>query len=305
MSDHALQMSTEINALAEALVRAQSEIKAATKDRENPFFGSRYATLDAVWDACRAPLTSHGLAVIQGVSTEGDLVTVTTLLLHTSGQWTKSALSLTPKDASPQAAGSAITYAQRYGLKAMVGVTAEEDDDGNAAQPAAGKAPRARQRPVEATSPAVAEEPPFHYETPPEGPIADPRTLFAAGSKRCPSCGQASTIIKGKPEFGGGWVCWTRDGKGCGTKWSDQASPVAPTLSLPAAEPEEDRTFMLGAVIRKVKALAFTAPERQALKDGLLHGHTAETAALADLRQLYLLLNDAQAVTDWRREHAA
>ena len=137
-----LTTSPDVAELAKALAAAQGEIKAAAKDRENPFFNSRYATLDAIWDACRGPLASHGLCIVQGASADEQTITVTTLLLHTSGQWIKSPLTLVPKDASPQAAGSAITYARRYGLGAMVGVTAEEDDDGNAAQPPARRAPR-------------------------------------------------------------------------------------------------------------------------------------------------------------------
>ena len=46
-----LEMTPDIAELAKALAAAQAEIKAAAKDRENPFFHSRYATLDAVWEA--------------------------------------------------------------------------------------------------------------------------------------------------------------------------------------------------------------------------------------------------------------
>jgi hypothetical protein len=145
MSD--MLTSEKVDALADALCKAQSEIKAAAKDRDNPFFKSRYATLDAVWEACRGPLTAHGLSVLQGATSEGHMVTVTTMLLHQSGQWVKSPLTLAGKDASPQAVGSAITYARRYGLGAMVGVTAEEDDDANAAQPTAPKRPLPRSAP--------------------------------------------------------------------------------------------------------------------------------------------------------------
>lgn len=128
--------SEQVAELAAALAKAQAQIKAAAKDRTNPFFNSKYATLEAVWDACRGPLTANGLSIVQGAAaTGGELVTVTTRLLHASGQWIESRLDLVPKDASPQAAGSALTYARRYGLAAMVGVAPEEDDDGNAAQP--------------------------------------------------------------------------------------------------------------------------------------------------------------------------
>jgi len=40
------------------------------------------------------------------------------------------------------------------------------------------------------------------------------------GSRACPECGTDGTIIKGRADFGGGWVCWKRKG-GCGFKFVD------------------------------------------------------------------------------------
>lgn len=42
---------------------------------------------------------------------------------------------------------------------------------------------------------------------------------FRGGARKCPNCGK-ETIIKGKEQFGGGWLCWTKKG-GCGSKWAD------------------------------------------------------------------------------------
>lgn len=124
--------SETINELAAALAKAQGQIKGATKDSENPYFKSKYADLAAVWDACRTALSSNGLAVSQTLSGVDGAVVVSTMLMHSSGQWIEDTLTLTPKDASPQAFGSAATYGRRYALAAIVGV-APEDDDGNAA----------------------------------------------------------------------------------------------------------------------------------------------------------------------------
>lgn len=125
--------SPSIAKLADALAKAQAEITSASKDRENPHFRSRYATLASVQDACRGPLTKNGLAVMQLVSSEGPKVTVETLLTHSSGEWISSRLTLTAAQANPQAIGSAVTYARRYGLSAMVGVAPDDDDDGESA----------------------------------------------------------------------------------------------------------------------------------------------------------------------------
>jgi len=126
-------MSEKVENLFTALNAAQAVMSGAKKDAENPHLRSKYADLASVWDACRGPLTSNGLAVIQMPSSDGPEVTVTTLLTHKSGEWIASDLTLTSDKNTPQGAGSAITYARRYGLSAMAGI-APEDDDGNEAE---------------------------------------------------------------------------------------------------------------------------------------------------------------------------
>lgn len=116
--------STSISQLA----AAQTDICSAAKDAKNPHFGSSYATLASVQDACRAPLSRHGLAIMQIV--DGD--TLRTILAHKSGEWVSSTIALRSAKNDMQGLGSAITYARRYALAALVGVSAE-DDDGNAA----------------------------------------------------------------------------------------------------------------------------------------------------------------------------
>jgi ERF superfamily len=128
-----MQSSNVINELATALSKAQGEITGALKDSANPFYKSKYSDLASCWDACRAALSTHGLAVTQFPTTKEDGKTyLVTGLLHTSGQWMRSDFLLTPKDDTSQGMGSAITYARRYALCAVVGV-AQVDDDGNAA----------------------------------------------------------------------------------------------------------------------------------------------------------------------------
>jgi hypothetical protein len=128
-----MHTSEQINELAAALAKAQGEIKGAAKDSANPFFKAKYADLASVWDACRVALTRNGLSVTQTATADGARVSVETRLLHASGQWLGDTLTVTAKEDSPQAIGSAITYARRYGLAAITGV-APEDDDGEAAQ---------------------------------------------------------------------------------------------------------------------------------------------------------------------------
>ena len=125
-------MSPEIGELVEALAQAQGEIVGAAKGSENPFFKSRYADLAQVWEACREPLSKHGIAVIQIPQPHPDMVSLLTLVAHKSGQWIKGRLDMRPNKSDPQGIGSCLTYARRYALAAMIGV-AQIDDDGEGA----------------------------------------------------------------------------------------------------------------------------------------------------------------------------
>lgn len=128
-----MNQSEQINELATALSKAQAEIQPALKDSVNPFFKSKYADLASVWSACKDPLTKNGLSVLQMMDyKEGQLVLLTTLA-HASGQWVRSCLPVLSAKQDAQSIGSAITYMRRYSLAALVGVTTDEDDDGNAA----------------------------------------------------------------------------------------------------------------------------------------------------------------------------
>jgi hypothetical protein len=126
--------SENIADLAASLAKAQGAMEAAIKDSVNPHFRSKYADLASIWEAVRRPLSDNGIAVVQLVSSPAaDVVTVTTMLAHASGQWMRSSLSLTAVGSTPQNLGSAITYGKRYGLAAMVGIAPDDDDDGNRA----------------------------------------------------------------------------------------------------------------------------------------------------------------------------
>jgi hypothetical protein len=132
--------SPTIGALAEALAKAQADITGAVKDSANPYFKSKYADLESVWSACRKPLTSNGLSVVQTtLPTKRGLMLVTTLA-HSSGEWIRGYMPILAtqgkagevKEVTAQAQGSGISYARRYALAAIVGVY-QTDDDAEAA----------------------------------------------------------------------------------------------------------------------------------------------------------------------------
>lgn len=123
---------SELSNLAAALSAAQSEIEGAIKGNVNPHFRSKYADLGACWEACREPLTKHGLSVIQmPLEADNGMVRLQTRLLHSSGEYIESIMSIPVSKQDAQGYGSAITYARRYALCAFVGI-APLDDDGEA-----------------------------------------------------------------------------------------------------------------------------------------------------------------------------
>ena len=137
-----MDTSEQINEIAGALAKAQSAMGHAVKDRTNPHMRNKYATLAAVIDAARPHLSAQGVCIVQSATLADDRVAVVTLLAHSSGQWLRATTCLPPTALSTkgatgldaQSVGSTITYAKRYGLMAMLGISAEdEDDDGNAA----------------------------------------------------------------------------------------------------------------------------------------------------------------------------
>lgn len=124
-----MKKSEQLDKLAGALSKAQSELKGALKDSSNPFFKSKYADIESVWEACREALTKNGLSVAQTCGFDPAVgPTLITTLLHSSGQWLEGEQPLMAKNQSPQDLGSAMTYARRYGLAAIVGVVQVDDD---------------------------------------------------------------------------------------------------------------------------------------------------------------------------------
>jgi len=126
-----------INELAVALVGAQADFSAVPKGTVNPFFKSKYASLPDVVAHAAPVLAKHGLAVTQAISftiVEGKVFdTLTTTLIHQSGQYIENAMLLHLPKQDPQGQGSAVTYARRYAYMAILGLVADDDDDGNAA----------------------------------------------------------------------------------------------------------------------------------------------------------------------------
>jgi len=119
--------------LSSAMVAALGALNNVTKNATNPHFKNRYASLDAILDAVRPILHKNGLALSQTPLTADGMVGVTTRIIHTSGESTESTLLLPAGQNTAQGYGSALTYARRYSISSILGIAADDDDDGQIA----------------------------------------------------------------------------------------------------------------------------------------------------------------------------
>jgi hypothetical protein len=157
-----MQKSETLQDLAGAFAKAQGEFQAIqrtrtarVRTRTGGEYSYQYADLADVIEATRGALAKNGLSIVQDVARGDNALTVTTMLLHSSGQFLSSELTVPLGEFgnnAVQALGGTITYARRYALSAVLNV-ASEDDDGNAADqaPPAPKAPEQAKKTTQAT----------------------------------------------------------------------------------------------------------------------------------------------------------
>jgi len=127
-------MSDTIGKLAGALAKAQSQMTMVEGKSTNPFFNSKYASLAAVLEVAMPALNANEVALVQGNrwSASDNGFYITSMLMHSSGEWIKSEIRMPIAKKDAHGIGAATTYGRRYLLSSMVGV-AQADDDGNGA----------------------------------------------------------------------------------------------------------------------------------------------------------------------------
>jgi len=126
-----MNKSESIKNLSKALLLFSQEVGTVAKSAKNPFFKSSYAPLPEILKAIQEPLQKSGLVVTQHPNGENELCT---MVIHAeTGEYLESNYKVNPSKADPQALGSAITYARRYAIGAILNLNIDEDDDGNKA----------------------------------------------------------------------------------------------------------------------------------------------------------------------------
>lgn len=122
--------------ITQALIKFHESGAAAKKGEANPFFKSKYASLEEVIETVRAEAGKCGLTFTQLVDFQDTTMYVKTLVLHESGEFFEGRTPVLTKDnTDPQKMGSGITYAKRYGLQAAFGLPSEDDDGNSASTP--------------------------------------------------------------------------------------------------------------------------------------------------------------------------
>ena len=127
--------SETIGAIAPALIKAQSQMQGIIKEGKNPAFRSKYVTLDSILDTLRPILTSNGLMLTQGSTPPWGVesITVESRIIHTSGEWIATTVTIPVTKPDAHGLGSALTYGRRYSVSALLAISADEDDDANGA----------------------------------------------------------------------------------------------------------------------------------------------------------------------------
>lgn len=119
--------------LAAALFAVQAELTKVLKDGKNPHFNSTFATLPGIVEAVNPVLQKHGLAYSQPLDHVEFKAALRTVLMHPESGEMIEGICPFPDGINAQQTGSAVTYFRRYSLLGILGIVADEDDDGGLA----------------------------------------------------------------------------------------------------------------------------------------------------------------------------
>lgn len=135
-----MQKSDSITNLAQGLAKFHAMVGRISKDAKNPFFKSNYASLPHIITEVAEPLEKAGLVITQFPNGDG----LTTMLIHAdSGEYLSATYTLqVVRQNDPQAQGSALSYARRYGLTSVLNLAISDDDAEAAMRPVRQQAPQ-------------------------------------------------------------------------------------------------------------------------------------------------------------------
>jgi len=123
-----MEHSNSLKEISKALCATQKEVLLAHKDAKNPFFKSTYSTLKSTWDALREPFSKNGISVFQHPCSDNGATGLTTLMMHTSGEYIRESVYIPLPKNDPQSVVAYITYLRRACLQSSAGVCPADDD---------------------------------------------------------------------------------------------------------------------------------------------------------------------------------
>lgn len=199
------EQSESIDQITAALAAFHAYARNPAFDAKNPHFGNRYVTLANLTDGYREALAANGLTLDQWlVQADPGRIGIVTQLSHVSGQWRRSTCAFpVAGKGTAQDAGSAVSYARRYGFMAALNLAGDEDDDGNHASgrdskpQAREKAPSKAQERLEAAKAARAKAEPSAPESAPSGPQGTCPDHGPFDGEGCPDCGLVEGEVAG------------------------------------------------------------------------------------------------------------
>ncbi len=200
-----MRQSESIAKLAEALAKFHEEVKNPANTANNPFYKSKYAPLGDVLNLVRPLLGKQGLSIIQNSFGNEQQLSVSTLLLHNSGEFIESdTLTVKPEKNTPQGIGSAITYLRRYQISSVLDIASEDDDDGNSQEKEQPKNNKSEQKPenkkeIKNDKPTT---PPVSTDKELEAKISEITSEVTKLRDKGMDDKQIGEVIKGVKEFG-------------------------------------------------------------------------------------------------------
>lgn len=120
------------NTIHQDFIKAQKEFKPVIFNKVNPFHKNKYADLGSHLNAVMGALNANNISLIQKTHECDNGICVETIIIHSSGEQISGGMLRVPVVKNePQGYGSALTYARRFSLGALLSLYGEEDNDGN------------------------------------------------------------------------------------------------------------------------------------------------------------------------------
>lgn len=233
----AVEQSSEVKDLFAALLAFSIDAEQPIKNATNAHFGNTFADLRTVLATIKPTLIRHGLVITQLPAATEKGIGLCTMICHAAtGQWLRATVAMPVQQNTPQAAASAVTYARRYGLMAILNLAAEDDD----AEAAMGRDTRMQQHRTRDGSPIVVmnNEKPARGESTPDN---DQRTMTRSAAR--------AAVRRANATVGG--MRTMDDIAGAPPSREPPQAPVQAPAPAPAQKPAQPRSVASVTPLRK------------------------------------------------------